>query len=118
MPIKPENAKRYPADWEQIRQEVLERAGNKCEQCGAPNHMFRDKETGHFSAHPIHMRLQTYIVLTIAHRDHIPENVGEPGNRPNLAAWCQRCHLAYDHEHHQRNAWHTRREKKRTKELF
>lgn len=45
------------------------------------------------------------IVLTIAHLDHAPEN-----NDPtNLRALCQRCHLAWDKEHHQQTAYRTRR---------
>lgn len=32
------------------------------------------------------------IVLTVAHLDHQPENVGDD----NLAALCQRCHNRYD----------------------
>lgn len=37
-----------------------------------------------------------YIVLTIAHLDHDPENWDVPDDR--LAALCQRCHLRYDRE--------------------
>ncbi len=54
------------------------------------------------------------IVLTIAHLDHQPENCADD----NLAAMCQRHHLAYDHEHHKRNAQATRRAKAGTLELF
>lgn len=54
------------------------------------------------------------IVLTVAHLDHQPENC-----RPeNLAAMCQRHHLAYDHDHHRANAQATRRAKAGTLELF
>ena len=38
MPIKPENAHRYPADWEQIRDLVLRRARHHCEECGVKNY--------------------------------------------------------------------------------
>lgn len=31
MPILPENKARYPANWKEIRAEILKRAGNKCE---------------------------------------------------------------------------------------
>ena len=126
MPIKPENAARYPKDWKQIRQEVLERAGHKCENCGVPNYWLRNRDTGEITDDGMLAEAWaladgnkvTYIVLTIAHRDHVPENVGTPGNRPNLAAWCQRCHLAYDHEHHMRNAHQTRRNRKASGDLF
>ena len=125
MPIKVENAAKYPADWKAIRQEVLERAGHKCEQCGVPNHAWRIRPTGQWSMDEVaaidmaeHVRDITYIVLTIAHRNHDPSDCGTLGNRPNLAALCQRCHLAHDKQHHLRNSWNTRRAKKRTAELF
>lgn len=114
------------ANWSEIRQEVLERAGHKCEQCGVPNHWLRNKTTGEVTNDGMQAETWeladgdkvTYIVLTIAHLNHVPEDVGEPGNRPNLKAWCQKCHLAYDHEHHQRNAHSTRRNRKAMGDLF
>lgn len=54
------------------------------------------------------------IVLTIAHLDHQPENCADE----NLAALCQRHHLAHDAEHHRANAQATRRAKSGTLELF
>lgn len=42
MPIKPENRGRYPANWKEIRAEILKRAGNKCEFCGVENYAVRD----------------------------------------------------------------------------
>ena len=54
------------------------------------------------------------IVLTVAHLNHQPEDC-----RPeNLAAMCQRHHLAYDHDHHRANAQATRRAKSGTMEMF
>ena len=38
MPIKPENKKRYPPNWAEIRGRILQRAGYRCEQCGVANH--------------------------------------------------------------------------------
>ena len=38
MPIKPENAKLYPANWRQISREVRQRAQFKCELCGIGNY--------------------------------------------------------------------------------
>ncbi|KKK85807.1 hypothetical protein LCGC14_2769540, partial [marine sediment metagenome] len=35
MPIRFENKNRYPDNWSEIRKRILERAGNKCELCGA-----------------------------------------------------------------------------------
>lgn len=37
MPIKPENKARYPSDWPAIRERILARADNRCEQCKVPN---------------------------------------------------------------------------------
>lgn len=54
------------------------------------------------------------IVLTVAHLNHQPEDC-----RPeNLAAMCQRHHLAYDHQHHMANARTTRRARLAIGELF
>lgn len=137
MPIKPENRSRYPKDWAAIRASILERAGNRCERCKAPNHTRIARGTGddagtymtdsadvfddstgehlgqcHMSSYQV-LRM-TDVVLTIAHLDHTPENC-DPSN---LRAWCQKCHLAYDHEHHQRNAQATRRARLAVGDLF
>lgn len=103
MPIKPENKARYPKNWKEIRARILERAGNKCEwpDCAAPNGM-------------VNIRTQVRVVLTVAHLDHTPENCADE----NLRAWCQRHHLAYDMEHHQQNAYQTRRKHKAAADLF
>lgn len=54
------------------------------------------------------------IVLTVAHLNHQPEDC-----RPeNLAAWCQRHHLAYDHAQHLAHAQATRRARVGQPELF
>lgn len=142
MPIKPENRKRYPADWKAIRAEVLERAQHRCEQCQAPNGQmiargagddagtYMTSEASVFDAatgvmlalcYPMSsysVDRMTKVVLTIAHLDHVPENCGEPGNRPNLRAWCQRCHLAHDADHHAANAAATRRGRRALGDLF
>lgn len=136
MPISPENRARYPANWStEIRPAILARAGNCCEKCKAPNgeviarefsgetYMLMDgrvfdAETGEAygyargSEYPVG-RFVT-VVLTIAHLDHQPENC----DPENLRAWCQRCHLRYDHHHHQANATATRRAKKAGGDLF
>ncbi len=101
MPIKPENRHRYPKDWKAIRAMMLERAGHACEFCGAMNNQ----------PHPI---TNSRVVLTIAHLDHTPEHC-DPAN---LRALCQRCHLAYDAEHHQQTAYETRRRHRALGDLF
>lgn len=119
MPIKPENRHRYPSDWPQIRARILDRAGHCCEKCKAKNRTriargggddagtymtddaeVFDAETGellgqiHMSDYEVARMVD--IVLTIAHLDHVPENCADD----NLRAWCQRCHLRYDQQHH------------------
>ncbi len=37
-PILPSNRRRYPADWPEIRQRILQRARHRCEECGVRNH--------------------------------------------------------------------------------
>ena len=49
-----------------------------------------------------------------AHLDHTPENC----DTANLRAWCQRCHLRYDAEHHANTARETRRARKALGDLF
>lgn len=96
MPIRPENKARYPANWKQIRARILKRAERihgipHCEECGVPNHEWIERtETGWKLS--IADLGGIYIVLTIAHLDHTPENCTDE----NLRAWCQRCHNRYD----------------------
>lgn len=137
MPIKPENRDRYPSNWKEIRATVLERSGHKCEKCKAENHTrvcrgagddadtymtceaeVFDADTGEYLGQKrmsdYHVGKMVDIVLTIAHLDHQPENC----DMDNLRAWCQRCHLRYDAEHHARNAAITRRSRKAIGDLF
>ena len=114
MPIRPENKKLYPKNWQQIRADILKRANNKCEFCGVENHKLGFRMDGVFveidkeKAPDLEKRFNCKffkIVLTIAHLDHNPEN-----NAPeNLRALCQKCHLNYDIEHHKE----TRRKNKK-----
>ena len=97
MPIKPENRALYPPNWNEIRQEILARAGHRCE--GSPG-FYPKCRVANGSAHPV---TGSKVVLTIAHLDHDPRNNGEQGDRPNLKAMCQRCHLTYDAGHHARS---------------
>jgi hypothetical protein len=138
MPIRPENRSRYPANWAtEIRPAILARAGNRCERCKAPNgetiwrgegqneqgtYMLSDGEVydADDGSHIGQARMSDYVgrfitvVLTIAHLDHQPENC----DPDNLRAWCQRCHLAYDQQHHAETAAATRRAKKASGDLF
>ena len=137
MPIKKENRARYPSNWVKIRNSILERAENRCEQCKALNRTRiargagRDIDTymtddadvycagtgqylGRCRMDSFDVLRMTDVVLTIAHLDHTPENC-EP---ENLRAWCQRCHLKYDSIHHTETSRNTRRSRLAIAELF
>lgn len=141
MPIKPENKARYPKDWKAISLQVKERASFMCQHPGCTTRQYAfgqwhpepsggkrwhwwgtgatwkearrmaaeaDDAAGNDGPKPI------VIVLTVAHLNHQPEDC-----RPeNLAAMCQRHHLAHDLQHHQANAQATRRARAGTAELF
>jgi len=83
MPI---NYKKYPSNWKQIRKEILERAGNCCELCGAENNK-------------PHWKTKSKVILTIHHIDYDITN----NNYVNLIALCQRCHLRLDLPKHIKN---------------
>ena len=82
MPIK--DPSRYPDNWGEIRERILQRAGNRCEG----SLVYPDCRVENHSINPRGSR----VVLTIAHLNHKPEDC-----RPdNLRAWCQLCHNTYD----------------------
>ena len=113
MPI---DYKEYPANWKRISERIrFERAKNHCEQCGAEN----------YQPHPV---TGSKVILTVAHKDHIKERCDGlelnaeapllPEPESNLAAWCQRCHLAHDMHHHVHNRKYGRETRKRNCDLF
>lgn len=121
----------YPANWRgEIRPAILERANNRCEECGVPNYATgaRDLEGNwHNSKEICNMNSDVgyglfgkygvkdiRIVLTIAHLDHDIQN-NDPSN---LKALCQRCHLRHDAHHHKTNARKTIDRKKGLQNLF
>lgn len=136
--------KKYPPNWEtEIRPQILERAGNRCELCGAENGSFgyRGPYGRWFDFEYINERLEkdgvdlfadgedldhcwdkqgspkkpTKIVLTVAHW-HNPDPMD---CRPeNLKAACQYCHLNHDSKQHQENARLTREAKAGLQRLF
>lgn len=111
MPIRPAMRGRYPADWKAISLEVRQAAGWVCQ--GSP--LYPDCRAANDAPHPV---TGSRVILTVAHLDHTPENNGAPGDRPNLRAWCQRCHLAYDAHEHRINSELTRIDKLGNGELF
>lgn len=100
MPIRPENKALYPANWKELRAEVLTRASHACE--GSPTY-----PTCRARNHEPHPVTSSRVVLTIAHLDHNPTN----NDLTNLRAWCQRCHVTYDADHHASTAARTRKKR-------
>lgn len=111
MPIRPENRKRYPADWQAIRARIMARAGGRCECTDAAvagDQLGNDGRCTRQHGEPIPGNTGQRTVLTVAHLDHVPEHCSDD----NLAAWCQRCHLRYDAKHHAVTAAYTRDRKR------
>ncbi len=103
MPIRAENAVRYPREWPLISLWVRVCAAWRCEHCDAVQG----------EPHPV---TGSRVVLTVAHLDHTtgPEDV-----RPsNLAALCQKCHLNYDRQMHKVVRAKTRRDRMLTKDML
>jgi hypothetical protein len=118
MPIKPENKKLYPPNWDQISYDIrTNRAKGRCEVCGVKNHsIIKRNPDGTFRYinsvdwDMINARIKwnssnlseslryhgfVRVVLTVAHLDHNPANC----DYNNLKAMCQRCHNRYDRHH-------------------
>lgn len=145
MPIRPEHRFLYPIDWRQISAMIrFGRAAGRCERCGRPHGAsvlhpgdgrWYDEALGHWrddrgrrragpDRAPRQLGLpglggapggrRMRVVLASAHLDHDPGN-----NRPaNLAALCQRCHLAHDRAEHRRQRWRTLFRRRALGDLF
>jgi len=79
MPIKPERKKLYPENWDRISRLLREKAGWKCELCGAANGCY----------HPV---TGSEVVLTVHHINGDPSD----NRKINLIVLCQRCHNRLD----------------------
>lgn len=115
--MSPMNIRNYPKDWKAISLRIRkERAKDCCEDCGAPNGAWiqreklnprefeccleDDEEDGMY-------RKPVRVVLTVAHIG-APKEDGTPGDKhdkhdvreENLRALCQRCHLVLDIKDH------------------
>ena len=130
----PCNYNDYPLNWKEIRERILNRAGNRCEMCGLANHAiirkkYRDspgaQEWDMYNSmlrngYPVYIAMHrmgfTKVVLTIAHLDHDKDNHQVPDDR--LAAWCQKCHLKYDLPRHIENRKYGRNFRKNQHKLF
>jgi hypothetical protein len=113
MPIRPENRKRYPAEWLYISLVIRWfRALGRCE-CHGECSVANDRRIGWIRCTWQELSIVhggrcqalngqpnpetgSTVVLTVAHLDHTPENC----HPANLRAMCQSCHLRYDREHH------------------
>lgn len=124
MPIRPEFRKYYGAEWHNtIRPRVLARAGNKCQQCGKPNHSFAyvycEKVNGRTTQYWVGEGRSVWrdsrgvalprskwpapglprkirVTLQVAHLNHVP---GDDRDE-NLRALCGWCHLHWDAAEH------------------
>ena len=143
MPIRPEHRWLYPIDWRELSAIVrFTRAGGRCEHCGRPHGQViehlgdgrwwdaarrcwrdaRGRRTRGEAARQLRLEAlagpapvtTTRVVLASAHLDHDPGN-----NHPrNLAALCQRCHLAHDRAEHRRRRWTTLFRRRALGDLF
>lgn len=99
----------YPPDWPQIRERILQRANNCCE--GSPK--FPDCRAENHQPHPV---TGSKVILTIGHLNHDKSNWDVKDEE--LKAWCQRCHLGYDINHHVSNRKYGRDHSKVNLKLF
>lgn len=112
----------YPEKWKEISEYIrFERADNKCETCGAPNHeiIYRPNNDNYWKIAPEGHEADamlldgvkfTKIVLTVAHINpdkmdvrYNPEFYDPEDEENNLVAECQRCHLYRDRHLHAMN---------------
>lgn len=129
----PMDSTKYPSNWKAISSRIrFERAGGKCEQCGAPHNawIYRkldnpaewsllDNEEFVYYHGEEYADKPTRVILTV-HHIGVPLPDGTPGNPrnkmdvrdENLIALCQRCHLLADLDHHIANAKVTRAKRK------
>jgi hypothetical protein len=109
MPFKKEQ---YPKEWPAISRRIRDRSNGRCEchgECGLHPGRRCEEQNGRTAKWA-----KGVIVLTVAHLNHD----GMDCRDENLKAMCQRCHLRYDQDLHQRNARVTRRSKKAHGDLF
>lgn len=137
MPIRHDQRWYYPIDWRELSRVIrFERAHGHCEHCRRPHgqwvvvgpgglwwdergRYWRGARGRRLTGVPTPARLaarepallgfpppvppRSRVILATAHLDHDPGNNGPR----NLAALCQRCHLAHDRDQHRRQRWAT-----------
>jgi hypothetical protein len=147
VPIKPENRHRYPADWPQIRERILQRSGYRCEHPGCTASQYAvgfwsgTTRRGVWVHEWVHEwpRDGAYMGQTYSDARAVALGIADAGvlkpivivltiahldHQPencsddNLRALCQRHHLAHDAQHHKETAYATRRARAPTPDLF
>jgi len=130
----------YPSDWKDVSRAIRDRSRGRCEcrrECGV-NHAEENALQIARSDVPVPPLEQDVgrcgrwngdalggyrVVLTVAHlwrgpcAEHAAARV-KCGDPDHLKAMCQRCHLAYDREHHVAAARRTRHARKASGDLF
>lgn len=107
--------KNYPKNWKSIRNEILERAENRCEcagECMGLQHLQGDVFSAGLGKIQVKIKLrrciemhmqkpQTFggrrVILTIAHTNKSRNT--KCARRDKLKAMCQACHLRFDRNH-------------------
>jgi len=93
--------KDYPKNWKAIVKEIGERSGGRCEclgECGLhPPKSGKVRRCIEINGTKAKWA-RGKIMLTTAHLNHKPMDA----RRSNLRHMCQRCHLRYDVDHHQK----------------
>lgn len=127
-PIRPSERARYPKDWAAISLDARMRANWRCEcrgECGTDHMaewtaackvMTAEADPARCDAWDTfpHPTTGAYVVLTVAHLNHQPEDC-----RPeNLRAMCQRCHNRMDMPHRAAGTKARRREQCAVADLF
>jgi hypothetical protein len=135
MPIRAALRPLYPAEWRELSRHVrFVRAKGLCQNCGRPHlvtvrclpdgRWFDEKDVrwrsgrGRPASWPDLVEVidvkTTRVVLAAAHLDNNPSH-----NRfRNLRAFCQRCHMIHDREHHRMQRWITYRHRLAMGDLF
>lgn len=124
MPLKPEQAARYPKDWKTISASIrFDRAKGRCEctgECGLHKDNPGPRRCTELHGNPAKWA-KGKVILTVAHLDAEggPCDCPDPCGKPNhLKAMCQRCHLRYDLPRHKENSAKTRKAKDKQQGLF
>jgi hypothetical protein len=111
----------YPANWSEIRSEILIRSDCRCEcsgECGLHRTTGGPRRCCEMHGSKAKWAKGT-VILTIAHLDYpggpcdCEEQTGRKcGRMDHLKAMCQRCHLRIDTIRHMKNAAATRERKR------